>query len=63
MASSLSNLVNNLAEGIYKIKGKDYDSFLKYESGSDNLINHKYLSCNKSQSKKIDEELKSDVRI
>ena len=34
MASSLSNLVNNLAEAIHKIKCKDYDCFLnmKYSS-------------------------------
>ena len=31
MASSLSNLVDHLAEGIHKIKGKEYDSFLEYE--------------------------------
>ena len=32
MASLLSNLVDNLVEGIYEIKGKDCDCFLKYES-------------------------------
>ena len=31
MASSLSNLVDNLAEGIHKIKFKDCDCFLEYE--------------------------------
>ena len=45
MASSLSNLVDNLAEGIYKIKCKDCDCFLKYESVKDNLIKYKcYLA-------------------
>ena len=29
MASSLSNLVGDLAEGIYKIKCKKYDCFLE----------------------------------
>ena len=29
MASLLSNLVDNLAKGIHKIKGKDYNWFLK----------------------------------
>ena len=32
MASSLSNLADNLAEGIHKIKCKDCDCFLEYES-------------------------------
>ena len=32
MASSLSNLFDNLAEGIYKIKCKDCDCFLEYKS-------------------------------
>ena len=38
MANSLSNLVNNLTGGIHKIKCKDYDCFLEYESVKDNLI-------------------------
>ena len=44
MASSLSNLVNNLAEGIHRIKLKDCDyfldcdCFLEYESFKDKLI-------------------------
>ena len=58
MASSLSNLVDNLTEGIHEIKSKDCDGFRKYESVQDNLIKHKYLSCNKDYSNKIDEELK-----
>ena len=58
MASSLSNLVDNLTEGIHEIKIKDCDGFRKYESVQDNLIKHKYLSCNKDYSNKIDEELK-----
>ena len=36
MPSSLSNLVNNLAEGIHKFKYKDCDCFLEYESLKDN---------------------------
>ena len=34
MASSWSNLVDNLAEGIHKIKYKDCDCFLEYENVS-----------------------------
>ena len=58
MASSLSNLVNNLAEGIHKRKGKDCDCFIKYESVKDSLIKYKSLSCNNNYSNKIDKKLK-----
>ena len=58
MATSLPNLVDNLTEGIHKIKCKDCDCFLKYESVNDNLIKHKCLSCNKDYSNKLDEKLK-----
>ena len=71
MASSLSNLVNNLAEGIHKtkckyknddkkcekcgIKYKNFECFLEYTNFKDNLIKCKCLSKKK---KKIDESLK-----
>ena len=58
MASSLSSCVYNLAERIHKIKCKDCDCFLEYESGKDNLVKYKCLSCNTDYSNKIDEELK-----
>ena len=51
MATSLSNLVNNLTEEIHKIKFNN----CKCES---NFIKYKCLSCNKDYSNKIDEELK-----
>ena len=57
MATSSSNLVDNLTEGIHKIKCKDCD-FLEYESVKDNSVKYKCLSCNKNYSNKIDEELK-----
>ena len=44
MGSLLSNLVGNLAEEILKIKCKDLDCFLEYESAKDNLIKNKCLS-------------------
>ena len=47
MASSLSNLVGNLPEGIHKIKSKDCHCFFEYKSVKDNLIKYKCLSCNK----------------
>ena len=43
-SSSLSNLVDNLAEEINQIKCKDCHCFHEYESVKDNLINHKYLT-------------------
>ena len=58
MASSLSNVAVNLAGEIHKIKCKDCDCFLEYESVKDNLIKYKCLSCNKDYSNKLDEKLK-----
>ena len=55
MASLLSSLVENLAEGIHKVKCKDCDCFLEYESVKDNLVKYKCLSCNKDYSNKLDE--------
>ena len=52
MANTLSNLTDNLAEGIHKIRCKDCDCFLEYESDKDNLIKYKLLSCNKDYSNK-----------
>ena len=74
MASSLSNLANNLFERIRRskckfghdnkkcetcgIKYKHCDCFLEYKNFKDNLIEHKCLSCNKSYQGKSDEMLK-----
>ena len=58
MASSLLNLVDNLAEVIHKIKCKDCDCFLEYESVKNNLKKYKYLFCNNDYSHKLDKELK-----
>ena len=41
MASSLSNLVDNLAEGVHKINCEDCDCFLEFESVKDNMIKYK----------------------
>ena len=51
MASSLSNLVNNLSEGIHRIKGK-YG-----HHDNDYLIECKCLHCNKNYQHKFDEKL------
>ena len=74
MASSLSNLVNNLSEAIHRFKckyGHDDEKcetcrfkykycycFLEYTHFQDNLIEHKCLCCNKNYQHKFDEKLR-----
>ena len=58
MASSLSNLLDNLVEGVQKIKCKDCNYFLDIF-----LIKHKCLSCNKNYSSKLDEKLKKRFKF
>ena len=74
MASSLSNLVNNLSEGIHRIKckfghdDKKYETcgikyeycncVLEYTNFKDDLIEYKCLNCNKSYQQRLDEKLK-----
>ena len=74
MASSLSNLVNNLSEGIHKIKCKyghnnkrcqtcgitqeACEYFLEYTNFKDDLIEYKCLCCNKNYQQTFDEKLK-----
>ena len=48
MASSLSNLVDNLAEVTLKIECKDYDFLLEYETVKYSLKKYKCLSCIKN---------------
>ena len=73
MASSLSDLVNNLSEGINRIKckfGRDdkkcetcrikymfCDCFRQYRNFKDDLIEYKCLCCNKNYQHKFDEKL------
>ena len=73
MASLLSNLVNNLAEGIRRIKCKFGDNpkkcetgeikykycdcFLEYTNFKDDLVEYKYLCCNKNYQRKFEEKL------
>ena len=45
MASSLSNLVDNLSKGIHKIKCKYFSFFLEYKRIEDDLIIYECLSC------------------
>ena len=69
MGGSLSNLVNNLAEGIHEIKCKyrhsdkkcetwwikykDCECFLEYTNLRDNLIEYNCLCCNKNYQKSL----------
>ena len=62
LVSSLSNLVDNLPEGIHKTKCKDCGCFFEYENVKDNLMKCKCLSCNKDYSNILEEKLKSDLR-
>ena len=61
MTSSLSNLIDNLAEGIHKIKCKGCDVFLEYGSAKGNLMKYKRLSCNNDYSNKLDEKFKKGI--
>ena len=66
MATSISNLADNLKEGIHKIKCKDYDCFLQYKSVKDNLIKYKYLSCNKdylNKNKELNKQFKNTYKF
>ena len=62
MASLLSNLVDNIAEGIHKSKWQDRDYFLDYESIKDNLIKYEHLYCNKDFLNKIDKKFKKAIQ-
>ena len=52
---------DNLTERIDKIKCKDCDCFLEYESVKDNLVKYKCTSCNKDYLNIIYEEIKKQV--
>ena len=62
MATSLTKLVDNISEGIHKIKCKEYVCSLKYERVRNNLIKYKCLSCNKNYLEKLNEELESKFK-
>ena len=62
MVSLFSNLVDNLAERIHKIKCNDCSCFLEWESVNDNLIVYKCLSFDKKYLNKIDEKLRKGFK-
>ena len=57
MVTSLSNLANNLSEGIYKFRYK-HGLFFEYASFKDDLIECKRFCCNKNYLQKFDQKLK-----
>ena len=77
MASTLSNLVKNLSDGIHRIKCtfgyndrkcetcrikyKYCNCFLEYTNFKDDLIEYKCLYCNKNYQHKFDEKLKEQL--
>ena len=79
MASSLSNIVNNLADRIHEInckykhndkqcedcgiKYKDCDCFLQYTNFMDHLIEYKYLCCKQNYKNVFGKNLKNDCLI
>ena len=63
MGASLSKLIDNLTEGIHKIKCKDCGCFLKQENVMDNLRKNKCLSCNKEHLDKLNEEREFKSRL
>ena len=79
MLGSLSDLVNNLSEGIGKIKCKHghddkkretcrikykyCDCSIEYTNFKDDLIEYKCLCCNKSYQHNFDEKLKVYMQI
>ena len=62
MTNSLSKVVVNLTEGINKIKSKECDCFLEYESINGNSIKYKCLSFDKDHFKKLDGDLKKKFK-
>ena len=62
MASSLTNLADDLAEEIHKNKCKDCICVLECERANNNLIKYKCLSSNKSYPNKIDARLQKKFK-
>ena len=79
MASVLSNLSNNLYEGIHKIKckyrlddtkcetfGMKYkycDCFIEHTEFKDDLTEYKWLCCNKNYQQNFDKKLRNNFSI
>ena len=60
MASSLSNLADNLSEGTHKIRCTNCNKcYLEYTNFKDDLIEFKCLCCNKNCQKSL---MKTQIR-
>lgn len=57
IASSLSILVDNLAEVLHKGKCENFNSCLEYALVKDNTLAFKFLDCNKYYEKEIEQGL------
>ena len=63
-ASSLSSLIDNLAERLLKDKFKDCKSRLKYITPKDSLLPFQFMDCNKKYDKGFNEDSRdSKTRI
>ena len=57
MSSSLSNLVDNLSEGLHNYKCADCKSCLDYISTKDDQLMFKCTKCNKNYKKEFNKDL------
>ena len=57
MASSLSSLTDNLAQGLRKGKREHCKFSLEYMTAEDSLLIFKCMDCNKTYEKEFDEDL------
>ena len=61
MANSLSNLTDNLAEGLHEGKCKDWKFCPEYANVVDNLVVFNCLECNKNYPRESDKNLKKQL--
>ena len=58
MSSSLSNLADNLSDGLHNIKSIDYDLIINIISAEkDDLLIFNFLKCSKNHKKHFNKEL------
>ena len=62
VATSISNLADDLTGGIHKLNCKNYNCFPEYKHVKSSLIEYNCPSCNKDFSVELDEELKKKLK-
>ena len=62
LATSVSNLVDNLTGGIHQLKCKNCNCFLEYKNIKDSLIEYNCSSSSKYFSIVLDEELQKKLK-